>query len=204
MQKWRKVSILILLGALVFGVILGIVLAKTGIGKSNLFLNMNAFDWLMLILVFVIIICLVCDVYMISKGKKQFGTFKFQTLIKTRKLLRNLSILLVIMGVLELVFFILNPNPMSFGMFMMMAVLSFMYGMHNMVKCGFSETGISHWGVFYKWDKVKYFRMEDENILKMKVTKKTIGLEYDNEISMIIDEKEKFQTVKFLEEKIGR
>ena len=202
MQKWRKVLIAVLFVMSIIGGVIGFVMAKSGIGKLNIWADVDVFTLFMLILLVIAFIGIIIDVYGMHKSKIKFGYAKFELMIKTRKRLRNIFIFLIIDTIFVLGLFLDSPTMHMFPMVVIILIQTFMHGIHYKVNNGISENGILHWGIYHNWNDVKSYKIENETLLEMNVLSKVFGFKYNNEIKFNFDRELKDDIESFLSERV--
>lgn len=198
MQKWEKFLLLSLLILAILGGLIGFAMTKSGLGDLKILFNIDIFGLLELTLLIIVIICAIFDIYETYENKKDFDTVKFKVMISARNRLRNILIFLILVSFIELGLF---SNPVDMYMlplFFITLILTAIFAFHNEIDNGISDNGILHWGIFYTFDDVKSYSVENETLLKMTVTNNFFGFKYYNIIKFDFDKNNAEDMKKFL------
>lgn len=202
MQKWREILLVITFIMAIIGGLIGFFMAKYGIRKMKVLVNIDMLIIFMLILLMIMVICVIVDIYRIYKSKKQFGTAKFKVMMKTRKRLRNVLIFLVLDTIFIFGIFLDSPDMHSLSLCFIMLLLTLMQGLHYRVGNGIGENGVLHYGVYHSWNDVKSYEIGDETLLEMNVISKSCGFKYNNKIKFNFNKKDKADMERFLAERL--
>lgn len=202
MQEWRKVLLVGLFIMSIIGGLIGFFMAKSGMGKVNIWADVDVFTIFMLILLAIAFISIIIDIYRMHKSKIKFGYVKFKLMIKTRKRARNIFIFLILDTIFIFGLFLNSPTMHMFPLVVMILIQTFMHGLHYKANNGISENGILHWGIYHNWNDVKSYKIENETLLVMNILSKSFGFKYNNEIKFNFDRELKDDIESFLSERV--
>jgi hypothetical protein len=203
MQKWRKVSFIIIFIAMVIGGFIGFIMSKSGIGKMKVIADMDVFHIFMLFWLIIMVILAVYDIYKIYKSKKKFGITKFKVVPSTRKRSRNVLIFLILDTIFIFAIALISKDYKSLPLGFMILILTIISGLHGFGNNGIGENGVLHCGVYYSWSDIKYCKVESETLLEIITSRKFFGKKYDNIIRFNFDSKHKDDINSFFIEKVN-
>lgn len=203
MQKWEKLLLISLFILAILGGLIGFIMNKSGIGDIKVLINLDIFSLLELILLIIVVGCTTFDVYETYKSKKQFGNIKFNITLNVRNKLRTILFCLIFISFFEFILFLISIDLYMLPLFFITLSLILIFIFHNKINNGINDYGILHWGIFHNWEDVKSYNIENDKLLKIKITNSILGFEYNNILKFDFDINQRTDIEKFLTRKLN-
>ena len=197
MSKWKRVLLISMFFIFLTGLLVGITMEQTAAIKGE----SNIFEIVKLIFLIIAAICLAWDMINALMMRKSLGERKFKLVATTRKGLKAVLVVFIILFISNLLILIISKDisslPVCIFMLMAFANQAFHYVSENSI----GENGIINWGIYHNWDNIKKYKIGDNCLVEFDITKKGLGMDLENRASFYCNEEEKEAIGEFLKEK---
>lgn len=187
MQKWEKFLILILLILALLGTLIGFTLTKFGIDKIKILADIDVFGLFEILLLIIVIFCAIFDIYETYECNNQFINSKVKVIAKSKTTFRNIFIFFIFLCILELGIFFYSFDIYILPLLFINLILTSMIFYHNSINDCINDDGLLYWGIYYNWNYINSYKLEEKTLLKINLINMFFIFEYNSEIQFNFD-----------------